>query len=104
MGPIQSSLNQLTLSAFGAIGGLAHGFKGGFAKPKTQKPQAQPKTEITNSMGNIAKIGRNYSRTHMRSYEAAASAVENANDVILQKAITKEAVNLRFSEVMKKGE
>lgn len=107
MGPIQSSLNQLTLSAIGAVGGLAHSFKGVFAKPKAQetkaqKPETQPTTEITNSMGNIAKIGRNYSRTYMRSYEAAARSVEAGNEVIDSKAKSHfSPVTARLEEVNK---
>lgn len=90
MGPIQSSLNQLTLSALGAIGGLAYGFKGGFKSPKAPKAQVEsPKAETTSAMGNVAKIGRDYSRTGMRSYGAAASALASGNDMIAQKARAK---------------
>lgn len=103
MGPIQTSFNQLTLSALGAVGGLAHGFKGAFDKPAKTKPQANPKTEVSSGMGNIAKVGKNYSNKNIRSYQAAAKAVDNANDAILQKALTQEAVKIRFSEIMKGG-
>ena len=54
-------------------------------------------------MGNIAKVGKNYSNKNIRSYQAAAKAVDNANDAILQKALTQEAVKIRFSEIMKGG-
>jgi len=105
MGPIQSSFNQLTLSALGAVGGLAHGFKGGFNKPAKAQPQEQlPQSEVSSGMGNIAKVGKNYSNKNIRSYQAAVKAVDNANDAILQKALTQEAVKIRFSEIMKKGE
>ena len=103
MGPIQSSFNQLTLSALAAVGGLAHGFKGSFSKPTKAKPEANPKTEVSSGMGNIAKVGRNYSNKNIRSYQAATIAVGNANDAILQKALTQEAVKIRFSDIMKKG-
>lgn len=88
MGPIQASLNQLTLSVIGAVGGVAHGVKGTFAKPKKPAPEKaeQPKAETTSAMGNIAKIGRNYSNTGLRSYMAAAKSVEAGNDAIAQKA------------------
>ena len=87
MGPIQASLNQLTLSVIGAVGGVAHGVKGTFAKPKKPAPEAkQPKAETTSAMGNIAKVGRNYSNTGLRSYMAAAKSVESGNDAIAQKA------------------
>ena len=87
MGPIQASLNQLTLSVLGAAGGLAHGIKGTFAKPQTPKAkQPEPKVETTSGMGNIVKVGRDYSRKNLRSYAAAARSVESANDAIQQKA------------------
>lgn len=91
MGPIQASLNQLTLSALGAVGGLAHGIKGTFNKPvapgKAETPA--PKTETTSGMGNIAKVGRNYANKGLRSYEAATKAIEAGNDAIVQKARSK---------------
>ena len=105
MGPIQASLNQLTLSAIGAVGGLAHGFKGTFAKPqvKAQQPKnEQPKVETQSGMGNIAKIGRNYSRTNIRSYEAAARSVDSGNEVIQAKAKSHfDPITARLDEVNK---
>ena len=102
MGKIQSSLNQLTLSAFGAIGGIAYGFKGGFNKPQAPKPEAEkPKVETTSGMGNIAKIGRDYSRTNFRSYVAAAEAVFSGNDAIAQKARSLNPVETRLEQVNK---
>lgn len=88
MGQIQSSLNQLFLSSVGAIGGVAYGLKGGFNKPKAPNADTtpQPQVETTSGMGNIAKIGRNYSQTGSRSYGAAAKAVMSGNDAIAQKA------------------
>lgn len=102
MGPIQSSLNQLTLSAIGAIGGVAYGFKGGFrkpVKPKAEQPEEQPKAETSSSMGNIAKIGRNYGNRGLRSYQAAALAVESGNDAIVQKATKKDVIARRLEQV-----
>lgn len=106
MGPIQSSLNQLTLSAIGAIGGLSYGFKGAFKKPKAPQPETpkseeQPKVETTSGMGNIAKIGRDYSRTNFRSYYAAAQAVDSGNDAIAQKARSLNPVKTRLEQVNK---
>jgi hypothetical protein len=96
MGMIQSSFNHLILSAIGtvgSIGGVAYGFKKGLEKPEApaeKQPQAeQPKAETSSGMGNIAKIGRDYSRTNSRSYMAAAKAVDSGNDMISQKARAK---------------
>ena len=90
MGPIQASLNQLTLSTIGAIGGLAHGVKGTFSKPQAPKAeQPKPKVETQSGMGNIAKVGRDYSRTNLRAYSAAAKSVDSANDAIKQKATSR---------------
>lgn len=92
MGPIQTSLNQLTLSALGAVGGVAYAFKGALKKPQAvAKPEAkeQLKAETTSGMGNIAKVGRDYSRKGYRSYLAAANAVDAGNDMISQKARAK---------------
>ena len=105
MGPIQASLNQLTLSALGAVGGLAHGISGTFSKPKKPAPEKQtntPKTETGSSMGNIAKIGRNYSRQNIRSYEAAARSVEAGNEEIRAKALSHfDPITARLEEVKK---
>ena len=90
MGTIQSSLNQLVLSSIGAVGGLAYGFKGAFkAKAPKVDNAVLPTAETTSGMGNIAKVGRDYSRTGMRSYMAAAKAVDSGNDAIAQKARAK---------------
>ena len=88
MGPIQASLNQLTLSAIGAVGGLAHGLKGSFKKPQAPKSE-QPQAETQSGMGNIAKVGKDYSRTNLRAYSAAAKSVDSANDAIKQKATSR---------------
>ena len=105
MGQIQSSLNQLTLSAIGAIGGLAYGFKGGFKKPQApaekQPNVEQPKAETTPAMGNVAKIGRDYSRTNFRSYFAAAQAVDSGNDAIAQKARSLNPIENRLKQIDK---
>lgn len=116
MGSIQASLNQLVLSSIGAVGGVAHGVKGTFNKPvKPAAAAEQPKAETTSGMGNIAKVGKNKSRTHMGAYEAAARAVYSGNDAISQKAVSKynpismrleqlkSASSLRVSEEKKGG-
>jgi hypothetical protein len=91
MGTIQSSLNQLFLSSLGAVSGVAYGLKGGFLKPKAPETEKveKPKAETTSGMGNIAKIGKDRSRTGSRSYMAAAKAVDSGNDLIAQKARAK---------------
>ena len=71
MGPIQSSLNNLTLSAIGAIGGLAYGLKGAF---KAKKPQADTKEYTTQQ------------RSKMNGFKAAQKATVYGNDAIYQKA------------------
>ena len=103
---IQASLNQLVLSSIGAVGGVAHGVKGTFNKPvkhaaEAEQPKAeQPKAETTSGMGNIAKIGKNYSRTNIRSYEAAARSVDAGNEVIGSKAKSHfDPIALRLQEV-----
>lgn len=102
MGPIQSSLNQLTLSTFGAIGAVSHALKGSFKKPQAPKPQAQgePVSSESNwNTGNIAKIGRNYANRNIKSYQAAALAVDSANDMIIQKSVSQNAVANRLAKL-----
>ena len=111
MGSIQASLNQLVLSTIGAVGGVAHGVKGTFNKPvkpaaaaeqpKTEQPKTeQPKAETTSGMGNIAKVGKNKSRTHIGAYEAAARAVYSGNDAISQKAVSKyNPISMRLEQL-----
>lgn len=93
MGPIQSSLNRLALTTIGTLAGGIKLAQGGEQeeKPEAQKQkesQKQPaqKSETKSGMGNIAKIGRNYSRSNIRSYEAAARSVESGNEEIDSKA------------------
>ena len=88
MGMIQSSLNQLSLSALSLAAAGAKGLDS-LKKPALPKAVEQPKVETTSNMGNIAKIGRDYSRKGFRSYLAAAHAVDSGNDMIRQKASTK---------------
>ena len=103
MGMIQSSLNQLNLSAIGAVGGLIKGFQGGFGKkPEAKKPEVKdvgPLTATNKEDGYTPRIGK-------RPYAKykAMEAIISANDSIAQKAMTREAVNLRFAEIMGKGE
>ena len=106
MGSIQASLNQLVLSTIGAVGGVAHGVKGTFNKPvkpaaAAEQPKTeQPKAETTSGMGNIAKVGKNKSRTHIGAYEAAARAVYSGNDAISQKAVSKyNPISMRLEQL-----
>lgn len=103
MGLIQSSLNQLTLSSFGALAGLAQGFKGAFKKPEIPQPEAtkmpKEKTEIKGKMGLTPKIGRNKGVKNIRSYKAAVSAINSANDSILQKSYSMNIIQKRLDEI-----
>lgn len=89
MGPIQASLNQLSLTALGTIAALQHTFKGGFKKEPQVQQQKQPEAQTKSGMGNIAKVGRDYSRTNLRAYAAAAKSIDSANDVILEKSTSR---------------
>ena len=80
MGPIQASLNQLSLSVLGTAAGLTKGLKSAVKKPEVKG--ASPKTEVSSGMGNIAKIGR---VAGYRRYMAGAAAL-SGNDMIAQKA------------------
>ena len=80
MGPIQASLNQLSLSVLGATAGLTKGLKSAVKKPEVKG--VSPKTEVSSGMGNIAKIGR---VAGYRRYMAGAAAL-SGNDMIAQKA------------------
>lgn len=103
MGPIQSSLNQLFLSAFGAAGSLAYGFKGKVKKPEVKESESKKRnTEVESGMGNIVKIGRNYSNQNIRSYEAAARSVDSGNEEINSKAKSHfDPIKTRLEEVNK---
>ena len=101
MGPIQSSINQLSLGILGTAAGLTRGFKSAGKKSnvKSPSPESQPQTEVSSGMGNIAKIGRDYSRTNIKSYMAAAKSIESGNDAIAQKARSVNADTKRLKEV-----
>lgn len=73
MGPIQSSLNNLTLSAIGAVGAFGYGLKGAF---KAKKPQATK--EYTTQ--------QTQERSKMNGFKAAKKATVYGNDAIYQKA------------------
>ena len=115
MGMIQNSLNQLSLSILGTVGGIGHVLKGSFKKPKAPGEEEKPAVETTSAMGNIAKIGKNYANTNMRSYVAAARAMDSGNDAIAQKAVShydpiktrleqlKEATSLTIQDEEKGG-
>ena len=84
MGPIQSSLNQLSLGILGTAAGFTKGLKSAVKKPDIKSPstETQPQTEVSSGMGNIAKIGR---VAGYRRYMAGAAAL-SGNDMIAQKA------------------
>ena len=105
MGPIQSSLNHLMGTAWGAAATTAVAAKK-FLPSKKQEEQTpksnigDPKVETTSSMGNIVKIGKNPGMTHFNSYLAAAKALETGNDTIQQKAVSKDKpIENRLSEI-----
>jgi len=90
MGPIQSSLNQLTLSLIGAVGGLAKGVKGGFIQPKkeTNEPEEQKPLEPAEISDYKVQSPIEYTKplpeevgTLMSDYAAISG-----NDLIRQKA------------------
>ena len=81
MGPIQSSLNQLSLGILGTAAGFTKGLKSAVKKPEV-KETSQPDTEVSSGMGNIAKIGR---VAGYRRYMAGTAAL-SGNDMIAQKA------------------
>ena len=105
MGPIQSSLNQLTLSAIGAVAGLARGFKGPKAEnTKDTKPEA-PKSEtgevITKpeNMGTAAKL-KGVSPKGNRKFKAEEVAALSGNALIFEKArLGSFSVSSRIEEV-----
>lgn len=84
MGPIQSSLNQLTLGALGAVAAVSKGLRGEFKKPQTPaktstKALPSAKTSDYAVMGNT---------TYTIGNEAAAMsdfAATKGNDMIKQK-------------------
>ena len=84
MGTIQSSINHLMGTAWGAIATLSVGAKklGVFDKKKTKAPEV--KAETTSGMGNIVKQGR-----LPRNKYAKAVSVMSANNLIDEKAASK---------------
>ena len=80
MGPIQSSINQLTGTAWATIAAAGTMAKK-IALPNAKKTANTPKSEVTNSMGNNVKIGR----VPRNQYAKAASLIA-ANNVIEEKA------------------
>ena len=89
MGPIQSSLNQLTLSALGAIAGVAKGVKGGFEKPKAPGVPAQESKPLPAAKVSDYAVQGEATYTVGSSLEKSALMANIAgmsgNDVIQQK-------------------
>lgn len=84
MGPIQSSLNNLTLSTIGAVGALGYGLKGAF---KAIEPGTKPKKTSEGYTASIKK--QDYSKSQqgkMNGFKAAQKATVYGNDAIYQKA------------------
>lgn len=86
MGPIQSSLNQLTLGALGAIAAVSKGLRGEFKKPQTQtKAKTTTKALPEDKASDYAVMGI---PTYTIGDEAAAMsdfAAIKGNDMIKQK-------------------
>lgn len=81
MGPIQSSINQLTGTVW-ATAAAAGTLAKKIALPSAAKEAANtPKSEVTNSMGNNVKIGR-----VPRNQYAKSTAYLSANNMINEKA------------------
>lgn len=81
MGPIQSSINQLTGTVWATAAAAGTLAKKMAVPGKKQAVTEQPKTNVTNSMGNIVKIGR----VPRNQYAKSASLVA-ANNAIGEKA------------------
>ncbi len=95
MGPIQSSLNQLTLGFLGAVGGLAKGLKGGFNQPKSEEAKVEPAQAET---GKKAKFAYQTPKT---SEYASFAAQSSGNDMIRQKALSSN-VKTKLASIRKR--
>ena len=92
MGPIQSSINALTGTAWGTIASVAMVSKKFGKKPKAKEPEKPKETSEVGNMGNIVKIGR----VKRNPYK---SAIASANDAIQQKAFSKSfSIDERIKE------
>ena len=98
MGPIQSSLNQLTLGLLGAVAGVAKGVKGGFEEPKAPgQPKVKPAKAETGKKATYAL------QTPKTSEYATYSALQSGNDMIKQKArASSRTFNKRLSMIRKR--
>ena len=107
MGPIQSSLNQLTLSTLGAIAGVAKGVKGGFLKPKapgkpTRKSKPLPEAKVSDYavQGEATyTVGSSSEKSAIMANVAGLSG----NDMIQQKhRASAKKVKERLASIRKK--
>lgn len=108
MGPIQSSLNQLTLSILGATAGIAKGLKGGFA-PQKQKSNEQKveQTKLNPAEVSDYKVQEAIKLTTpgLQDQSAIMSDVAglSGNDMIKQKArASSRTFNKRLSMIRKR--
>lgn len=93
MGPIQSSLNQLTLGIAGSVAGLAKGLKS-VKKPEAKPVQKEPDKQepAQTNYGPTVLEGEQYDYTARlgsrpyNKYAAALAAQTSGNDLIEQKA------------------
>ena len=93
MGPIQSSLNQLTLSLIGAVAGIGKGFKGGFNKPEAPEEKKTvvqgPKSETAKATKKQEAVAPHIGKRSYNKYAsgiAANVAAFSGMDMIQQKA------------------
>ena len=98
MGPIQSSLNQLTLGFLGALGGVAKGFKGGFNEPKAPE---ESKSKVKPAKVETTKKAQFAYESPKTSEYAAFAAQSSGNDMIKQKALSSQ-VKLKLASIRKR--
>ena len=107
MGPIQSSLNQLTLSALGAIAATAKGLKGGFNVPKAPGEPAKANVQLpagTTPQTYAVQGEQTYTvgSSQDKSAVAELAAYNSGNDAIKQKArSSSRSIKERLAQIRK---
>ena len=107
MGPIQSSLNQLTLSILGATAGIAKGLRKGFVPQKQSNEQKVEQTKLNPAEVSDYKVQEaiKLSTPGLQDQSAIMSDVAgmSGNDMIKQKArASSRTFNKRLSMIRKK--
>ena len=85
MGPIQSSLNQLTLGALGAVAAVSKGFKGGFMPKSSAGTKSATKALPAANTSDYAVIGENVFNVGNEAAAMSDFAAIKGNDMIKQK-------------------